>query len=846
MSFQKIRMTGAGTPVFLPHKSNGVPNDLYCAYSRIELSDERIACIMQDIKSHSSPLRVVMIHAGRILMVKQGSLPSEESVYLDPANQEIYLYDWYGYLEDCANSYRNTIEENYDKYKSYIEAGVGLDGCESAESGIARGELYSFTDIMDNLVAESEKQSLGKLFGGSYKKELKGKTAGTCTTEDSDPESDTAMYDFYNRTKRSIDRVRSNGQADQLGISIFNISVLLQNPYANETFLDYMFGNEAESRGLIETIEKCFYKWQEMLRKDEKQWRLKMWDDNKIFIDTGKIDNLTVFLNSGNITATAQNVYGIIKNASVFIYIAAGVGTKENAPPSEELWGILGTWLSGGLSNKKRFSLHLLMTAGILKGRPEIEKKGAMVTDEEGRKVPLIDVLENTAEWINIADGFYELHIPKIVKTVSGVAEPVFEFHNLLVEMELTNRMMRERRGGLAIPHFLSAAQSAVLLAIIKGGFEKGIAVGSFFSGIIAWANARNAVEAGNIEVTLVYVGSGVAFFVSALAAMNAAAAVSNASARAAPNAATATRGIGSLRGGKSGWFAVAATIAGIVQGAIADNNFKDRFRLFIRHSIWGNKDGDKPDRNEGALASWWPSFDIDKKLEELEPLEILISDKRMEDINWYRDLMLLNVNGNDLNHDNKAAETFKRNRYLLDIVTQLPLVEIDAHARDTSMTGFLALVPAQAISVSGIRNFLLIESVNIKLTDASGGEKPYEEMYTYKTGWDLPPSLPLHPLLLKGRDKELAGADEAVFAEKLMIVFLEAENREKTDSIRRLLPSPNRYVILAKDDMPEKGINRIWVKRKIEIKVKYNSDVLLPLRIEKEFLWNPTVTLGV
>jgi len=334
----------------------------------------------------------------------------------------------------------------------------------------------------------------------------------------------------------------------------------------------------------------------------------------------------------------------------------------------------------------------------------------------------------------------------------------LMSFNYFLAQMELAAQLMQNHRRGLAVPHFLSGVGYGVaavsgtkaLITASKKAFMHGIQVGSFFSALPAMVNAGKAGSTGNTRVALMYAGSGAGYVASTVIAGRLAART------AAAAAGKAVPAMGAAAGAVfKPWVAVALSVASAIVSGVASLEFFDRIRLAVRHSIWGERNGQRPPINEGALGRWWIELDDEGSLDaEVRP--ITFSNRPMDE-DWHDQLMMLRVTG----RSDEIRETFNRNCYLLNVAVQFPPTAITAQTSDSVLSQ--VEVSHYAINVSGLQAPTIIESVHIKLISISG-QSLYDKVYKYEPQGD---DLPLLPLLSDGRGRTIPRALEAMWAEQ-------------------------------------------------------------------------------
>ncbi|MCL2853726.1 MAG: hypothetical protein FWE20_11995 [Defluviitaleaceae bacterium] len=237
MSYEKYPMNRVGIPIILPHRTDGISNKVYCAYSQIELSEERVTDIMQDIEREPHPYRAVKIDTSMLLPESHEYLALEYAgtdspLYYNRDKNEIYLYDWFDYLEQCATSYYGAVspkvvDGNYTVFNKYLSEEVSATGGKPEGSGITRGEAYLLADSIEAIIVDHDKGRIG----GSLR---------TALRPDGHAGQTQSMSQFLNEVLNQLEVARSeDNQADIMNKTIRLISFLMRDRQANSTFLDY-------------------------------------------------------------------------------------------------------------------------------------------------------------------------------------------------------------------------------------------------------------------------------------------------------------------------------------------------------------------------------------------------------------------------------------------------------------------------------------------------------------------------------------------------------------------------------------------------------------------------------
>ena len=497
-----------GALVSVPQITGGRINDIYYAYSEILLTNDRIETIRQEILdrylyiSTTPPRRAVRIQTRMFLPEKyRGNESFASSLgatdYLDVDKREIYLYDWNGYLCDCAQYYNDTVSSNYDKYQEYIGTHINLGDEDTEESGLMRSDLYTLADTVDTLVQEDRGR------------------ANVLRTQDYD------FFTFYSKTTNEIDYLRSGGQVELFKKTIQLMILLLSDPRANSTLTDYMFGENGESWKAIALINKCLYRYHEMFNKHEKRRLFRIWENMPVSL-TGRsnLNNLIEHLqrnNRGgrNLPITAREVHGHIGETSVFLYIAAATWIEVAEEPAEippDLDGILDISLSVNLTNRRRLISNNLLAEGILRNRSKMED--AVTFTGRRPQLPFRRASDVVVTTVDIIDDQQIIQMRKITVNTASRLGMVLEFHSLLSELALAEQ---SRSFASAAPHFISVVGSAgsIAAAIRGASLATGVLVQSVFSLVRVTINMVRAGRMSDPNVSLAFAVSG-AFYAGA------------------------------------------------------------------------------------------------------------------------------------------------------------------------------------------------------------------------------------------------------------------------------------------------------------------------------------------
>jgi len=190
----------------------------------------------------------------------------------------------------------------------------------------------------------------------------------------------------------------------------------------------------------------------------------------------------------------------------------------------------------------------------------------------------------------------------------------------------------------------------------------------------------------------------------------------------------------------------------------------------------------------------------------------------------WHGQLMLLEAKNDD--DAIKIRETFERNNYILNVADQFPPTAITAQTADNVL--YDLHVSHHVVNVSSLQSPTIIESVRIKLVSIPSEQALYDKVYKYKPEAE---DLPLLSLLFDGRNRRINSTDEALWAEKLSIVFIGSDSQ---NAPRNLSPTA-RYIPISADTGHS-------TKKRVEIDITYVEGCRLPLRLEQEFYWTVSV----
>ena len=188
-----------------------------------------------------------------------------------------------------------------------------------------------------------------------------------------------------------------------------------------------------------------------------------------------------------------------------------------------------------------------------------------------------------------------------------------------------------------------------------------------------------------------------------------------------------------------------------------------------------------------------------------------------------------LNVSGNE-------RETLDRNRHMMNLLSQTPPVTVsvgnDSRFNNLRMRSASLVVTNHLIEVSGLQNFPLIDFVDITLNRISTRDRSENTVYRGRFSMRLPPSdrNSLIALLDKGNGEAASEAIDAVWAEKLSFGFLSTNLVNRASELQAPY-SGSRYMLIRDADI-RSGIGT-GHRLRLEVRVSYVIDILLPIRIE-------------
>ncbi len=240
----------------------------FFAYSQIPLNDTRIKTIRQSLNNF---IRKARTPAEKVTIL--GNVINNDLVYINRAlyipllknrytseyittsadetadfNERgivrtVYLQDWYGYLTDIAEQY----DKKHPEWEQFLNDPVALSkysrrGRSNGKDEFKRGDLYAYTEIINQVVASKSVKYSGNMFhhqNGSAGYKL-------------------FLEDFAKDQEKLI--------ADYGIINLIN--TLIQNAHANATFTDYMYETETADEWL-KTFGICTRNIELLMKKEE-------------------------------------------------------------------------------------------------------------------------------------------------------------------------------------------------------------------------------------------------------------------------------------------------------------------------------------------------------------------------------------------------------------------------------------------------------------------------------------------------------------------------------------------------------------------------------------------------
>ena len=771
------------------------PNESYrmhFAYSRIRLSKERLNAIAEEIgKNWRYARRAVDVNMA-VFMPENSRRQNHTLNFRDIGNAEkgvVYLHDWFGYLEQCADTFYNAAEGAHEEIATYLNAEINLAGrgVPEGSSGLSRGSLYTLADYMD-LLTERVFRGESNLF----------------SPRPQDPPGLPEMRPFHEGVQAEINRLRG-GERTTAAIRL--ISLLLSNLHANSTFIDYMYGSPEEQNLLIETIAKCLHRYELVLHRQEKDRLYQAWDG--IFCNLDKISKLTENMDSVN---TAEHVHRHIGEASVFIFMAAiGKVTEPSVM-------ILRLWLSVNMTHENRFALHGLLITGILQNshKREIILRG--ITPIETGTVRRSFIHANGRE---VSIPF--LDIDSVVRVLSaaatenawvGAVGAAFALHNIEAAEATMNF---DARFSSMFPEFLKVAQFATSAS------RWGPSVSSFASTYAAWKSLRRAWANRGEPLVANLFGLAVFGITIGLIAAAVPQLMLAAPAAVAGTVATASK------------VSASAFTASSLLFLFADILDRSRARTVLRHSLWGvQRNPSRP-----PTAPWWPILSDDSNIGGDMEMEVFITNRSLQQRfpsstrNDPPPFMRLFFPPGPVNRPNVEIETFRRNMFMRNLALQAPSFGISilpVHKPDGLI---LAAAQHQIVEAGEINDFRMIRSIRIRLRTVPGRNQDGMLVFQRMFELDQASEFRSHEILAASNGR-IRSLDELSQAIKISVVLYDGEGMDRSllpadpAALREQLANDQRYIRLTAQRMSQ--------RKRIEITLRYWHSDLLPVRIEHEF----------
>lgn len=760
----------------------------YYAYSQIRLSEERINDLNDDAVYGNSGGRdrAVMINSRLLLGQENNNSPNFEvsardTPFLDVEKKEIYLYDWFGYLQDYAQKISGTDFTEYDTYlnEDVNPAGVlkGQDGQPIPSTGLKRRELYAYTAAVLEFVGD--------------KNELK------------EVLQHAKMKTFTEDTEKTLKEFRDGAR---LGTLIRLVCLLLKDDRANQTFIDYMYGERGDQWELIGNIAKCLYRWDEILEKEDVQKLLAVWSGIAVRFKEDE-SSAGDFFNNGQ-AKTAGDVRRFFRNPSVFLYIIA-TASADSDDEFSMICSILGVWVSANIPPDDLLTIHGLVVTGVMKNyvspvasvslRPQFENGGTQPVPVQITYLPSI---------LNVVTEGSTVKILKVVHRISAYTDNIITVYNFFVDSAMAVQVAREYDLSTASPYILSSAESLVSIGVTIKNLIKtapaeggvGVAVLPFIFAVNMWIKAgRMSGRRGDEGIVIALTTAGTLTFFGGWL----------------------------MLGTGAGLFSPAGILIVVAIGlqAWAGPRIGNKVRLALQHTIWGKENGETPSPDE--LESWWPLVkDEDSIANENGNIKeeynrIFFSNFKNE--NDTTPYMRLNMIGS-INSD-PFPETFKRNEFMLALLTQIPALE--ALEVRVSIDSTIGVGNYCSVNIQGLQNIPFVESVSIKIM----GKTPETTMYenTFIMDPENGSESALLPLLRVG-SRRITDRNDVADADFVGCVFL----ADRADVSNARLHFPEAELIL----LPSAEIFRDYVdNRVLDATVKYHSaSNLLPVHIKYEF----------
>lgn len=744
------KITRAEQPIPLRRVAgNVVISHFYFAYSRFRLPQARIDDINSSLDRQT--FRITNVRADG----------------LNRGPRRIRVFDWYGYLEKCANDYYRIASnpDNFNRCSEYLEEEINLNEDAPPESGrIMRGALFSLADSIDAILRSTDR----RLFH-DYRGRLRN-----------DFES------FTNSIINGLNERRSGGEARFFTVTIRLISLLLRDPRANAAFLDYFYEPEQADK-LLELIRKCLYSHEEIMHRREKLMLFPAWESIFRNAIPENLNALTRHLR--NNTATISSVYNIMGEVPVFLYIAC----VERFAKQEAGLNIIYIWLAMDLLPRERLLLNGLLVEGGLRS---FTKSQALFINNE-INISLNAAMRRNAHFgmetsgngrellVNMIDLFSDL-IPEAIS-------PFFEAHNMLTEVALIAtygqfstmipRLLVISGGALSLHTAITSRPETLINTATTRRPElikHGIAQALIASYVLSYS--FRSFRDSNIRAGSAFAASGVAIITSSILVKNV------------------------LKEKFMPLFLI--RVAAMALHALGNALTISNIFIFLEHCLWGTGRDTVPE------LAWWPVLPDGQNVDSIAN-EILITNRPGEG-----DIM-------HLNPANDILETYKRNAYMLRLVTESPPLTIRNNRRDREIEDFAT---HSVIEVMGFLNFIImIKHIDIKLhlINNNGTRRLLHENKFTVIDDEKNVNNDILPLLAgSGRDLRITSPQRINLAERIEFVVYSAENLPENIS-RRIKNNP-RYIGVSHSEM--------LAEKQIEITLRYISPDLLPVRLEHFF----------
>lgn len=627
---------------------------VHFAYSRIILSDDRIESIRSEIKKWRA-IRAIFINTLPVTQDTQGSTTNREIPLqrFNSTRRDVYLHDWYGYLEECADDYQRIVSANIENYTEHLRQEINPAGApQPPGGGVARGALFDLADTIETIITDRS----GWI--GDYRRVM----------------NMPAFNGFFNRERDLIFERRGGAEWKLLNNTIRRISLLLGDRYANSTYLDYIFGTDGQIDDLLGLINKSLYRHDEILLKNEKRLLFRVWENIFPNTDAVRVNSLLTHLRNTT-EVTVRSVHGRIGDASIFIFMASLSSIAEK----EAALNLIENWLVVGINGRDRLRLNGILVEGGLKRFAGMETgltNHGLILD---RRV-INDLNSFTFFEVRVSSNGREV----LMKLVSLTSLPeqfagFFLIHNIMTQIALIGQ---HRRFYKMLPHSLIIS-GEILTAIfnrkteiivegkiVKKALLKYGAIKSMLSSYILFLSVRSFIS-GDVWTGAIAAVSGVTYISAAILAKTLL---------------------------KAKFLPVFLIRVGAIALSMLVKQIRgSNVRLMLEHSIWGNRSNTAPN------VSWWPILPIDNNVSSIAQ-EILISNSSTDG----QTLMPLNIAQDIL-------ETYNRNAYMLRVVTESPPIVVTSNWRDRYLNEY-SIANHRLIEIEGISNFLMIRRIEIKL----------------------------------------------------------------------------------------------------------------------------------